>query len=138
VNPATGRWDARAAAEAEAQRAEWGDVTGDLYLNEGVFLSHVPAEIWRYELGGYPVLKKWLGYRQANRRHGVPLTLQELDELRGTVQRIAAVLALRPLLDAAYDKAGAQAWLIDDLRPESPSSQDDANPEEKLPATVKS
>jgi hypothetical protein len=87
---------------------------------------------------GYPVLKKWLGYRQANRRHGVPLTLQELDELRGTVQRIAAVLALRPLLVAAYDKAGAQAWLIDDLRPESPSSQDDANPEEKLPATVKS
>jgi Type ISP C-terminal specificity domain len=34
-------------------------LTGDLYLNESIFLAHVPREIWRYELGGYPVLKKW-------------------------------------------------------------------------------
>src|SRR5262249_4934705 len=46
---ATGRWDQRSIKEAEAQRSEWGDVTGDLYLNESVFLSHVPPEIWRYE-----------------------------------------------------------------------------------------
>lgn len=117
---ATGRWEVRAAADAEAQRAEWGEVTGDLYLNETVFLTHVPAEIWRYELGGYPVLKKWLGYRQANRRQGVPLTLQELDELRGAVQRIAALLSLRPLLDAAYDKASAKAWVVDDFGPHAP------------------
>jgi hypothetical protein len=95
---ATGRWDQRAVKEAEAQRPEWGDITGDLYLNELVFLSHLPSEIWRYELGGYAVIKKWLGYRQVNRRKGAALSLQELDELRGIVHRIAALLTLRPAL----------------------------------------
>ena len=124
---ATGRWDQRPVKEAEAQRPEWGDVTGDLYLNELVFISHVPAEIWRYELGGYPVIKKWLGYRQASRRNGAPLNLQELDQLRQIVHRIATLLTLRPLLDAAYEKASAQAWLVDDFQAE-PSS---ATPELK-------
>jgi hypothetical protein len=128
---ATGRWDARAPAESEVQRPEWGEVTGDLYFNQEIFLSHVPEEIWRYELGGYPVLKKWLGYRQGNRRQGAPLTLQEVDDLRGMVQRIAALLTLRPLLDAAYDKASAQAWVIDDFGYVSQSGPDAALSETK-------
>lgn len=113
---ATGRWSERPPQDLEAQNTAWGEVTGDLYLNESVFLSHVPEAIWRYELGGYPVLKKWLGYRQANRRDGSPMSLKELDELRGMVQRIAVLLTLRPALDAAYEKASEQAWLIDELQ----------------------
>jgi hypothetical protein len=120
---ATGRWDQRSAKEAEAQRPEWGDVTGDLYLNESVFLSHVPLEIWRYELGGYPVIKKWLGYRQASRRNGARLSLQELDKLREIVHRIAALLTLRPLLDVAYEKAAEQAWLGDDFQAAATSAE---------------
>jgi hypothetical protein len=120
---ATGRWDQRSLKEGEAQRPEWGDVTGDLYLNRSVFLSHVPPEIWRYELGGYPVLKKWLGYRQANRRNGSPLSLQELDVLRDIIHRIGALLTLRPLLDAAYEKASEQAWLLDDFLAPSPEAR---------------
>jgi len=118
---ATGKWDQRTIKEMEAQRPEWGDVTGDLYLNDSIFLSNVPAEIWRYELGGYPVLKKWLGYRQSNRRGDSPLTLKELDELRGLIHRMAALLTLRPQLDAAYEKVRGHAWLIDDFQ--EPSSE---------------
>lgn len=113
---ATGRWDSRQTGKGEVLRPEWGELTGDLYINKQVFLAHVPEQIWRYELGGYPVLKKWLGYRQAGRRAGGALSFQELDELRGMVQRIAAILTLRPLLDSAYEKACADPWLIDDLR----------------------
>lgn len=114
----TGRWVARPVAEPETMHNEWGDLTGDLYLNEEVFLSHVPEQVWRYELGGYPVLKKWLGYRQAKRRKHTALSLQEMDELRGIVLRIAGLLTLRPDLDAAYEKASANAWLIDEFRPQ--------------------
>jgi len=121
---ATGRWDVRTVKEPEANRAEWGEITGDLYLNKEVFVSNVPEEIWRYELGGYPVLKKWLGYRQANRRNGGALTLQELDELRGIVYRVACLLALRPLLNVAYQKASADPWLVDDSGSESASFGD--------------
>jgi hypothetical protein len=76
----------------------------DLYLNERIFLANIPREIWRYELGGYPILKKWLGYRQANRRTSAALSLLELDNLRTIVLRIAALLVVRPLLDVAYSK----------------------------------
>jgi hypothetical protein len=112
---AIGRWGKRALTEQETLPAEWGEVTGDLYLNDAVFLSHVPEDVWKYELGGYPVLKKWLGYRQANRRGESALTLGELDELRGIVYRIAALLSLRPLLDKAYNKASADAWSLEDF-----------------------
>lgn len=112
---ATGRWDERTPRESDLVRAEWGTVTGDLYLNKSVFLANIPSEIWRYEFGGYPVLKKWLGYRQATRRNNSALLLSELDDLRGIVLRIAALLALRPLLDAAYEKAASAAWSFDEL-----------------------
>jgi hypothetical protein len=110
-----GRWDERPPADAEPLRAGWGDATGDLYLNETVFLSNVPREVWRYELGGYPVVKKWLGYRQGNRRDNAALSLAELDELRGIVLRVAAILTLRPMLDAAYEKATAASWSLEEL-----------------------
>lgn len=119
---ATGKWDQRTIKEMEAQRPEWGEVTGDLYLNDSIYLSNVPAEIWRYELGGYPVLKKWLGYRQSNRRGDSPLTLKELDELRAIIHRIATLLTLRPQLDAAYEQVREQAWVIDDFQEPSTST----------------
>jgi hypothetical protein len=50
-----------------------GDTTGDLYINDAVLFRHVPDRVWHYELGGYPVIKKWLGYRDRGRRPGIPL-----------------------------------------------------------------
>ena len=41
-----------------------GDTTFDIYLNDRAFWRNVPASIWRYKLGGYQVLKKWLSYRE--------------------------------------------------------------------------
>jgi len=120
---AGGRWDERPAKESETLHREWGEVTGDLYLNDSIFLSHVPKEVWRYELGGYPVLKKWLGYRQATRRGKAPLSLRELDYFRGMVLRIAGLLLLRPQLDVAYEKATVNAWSVDELLDVAPSSK---------------
>jgi Type ISP C-terminal specificity domain/N-6 DNA Methylase len=112
---ATGKWEERAPKETEPLHPEWGEVTGNLYLNDSIFLSHVPKEVWRYELGGYPVLKKWLGYRHAERRRNAPLSMRELDWFRSIVLRVAALLLLRPQLDQAYEKATAGAWSVDEL-----------------------
>ena len=112
---ATGRWQKRVLEQTELRHPEWDSLTGDLHLNDMVFLSHVPHAVWRYEMGGYPVLKKWLGYREARRRTGAPLTLAELTHLRNVIHRIAALLTLRPALDEAYAKACADPWRIDEL-----------------------
>jgi Type ISP C-terminal specificity domain/N-6 DNA Methylase len=69
---AKGKWVARAYANNESQHPAWGATTGDLYINPDVHFANVPEAVWRYELGGYPVLRKWLGY---HRRLVVPVGL---------------------------------------------------------------
>ena len=93
----------------------WGEITGDLYLNDEAYFANVPELVWSYQLGGYPVQKKWLGYRQADRRDGQPLTDDERRWLRQIIQRIAALLALGPSLDALYQEAAANAFTAQEL-----------------------
>lgn len=73
------------------------------------------AEVWKYQLGGYPVIKKWLGYRDAKRRPGKPLSLDELEHLRSMIHRIAALLLLQPTLDDLYERASADAFTAEEL-----------------------
>jgi hypothetical protein len=112
---ARGGWQQRAPREKEASRPAWGETTGDLFLNGNVFLANVPERVWRYELGGYPVIKKWLGYRDEKRRSGRPLTGEELDHLRSMVHRIAALLLLHEKLDDAYERAIEDPFTTEEL-----------------------
>lgn len=109
-----GKWTARPFLEAELPAstwdAAWGERTGDLYLNAQAHFAHVPEAVWTFQLGGYPVLKKWLGYRQADRRDGKPLTEDERRWLRQMIQRIAALLALGPALDALYQECASASF----------------------------
>ena len=109
-----GKWEATP-APLEGWREEWGDAAGDLYLNPSTYLTNVPERVWRYELGGYPVVKKWLGYRQAGRRDGKPLTPPELEHLRGIVHRLAALLALHARLDSLCERAIENAFTAEEL-----------------------
>lgn len=115
-----GRWKPRPFtaddAPVEAWGADvWGERTGDLYINDDAFFAHVPEAVWTYQLGGYPVLKKWLAYRQADRRDGKALTDDERKWFRQVVQRIAALLALGNELDALYQRAAADAFTAAEL-----------------------
>jgi Type ISP C-terminal specificity domain len=113
---AQGAWRERPPTSKEPWRDCWGEQTGDLYLNDQVFLKNVPNRVWHYELGGYPVMKKWLGYRDAGRRTGRPLSLGEIEQLQGMVRRLAVVLILHEELDQVYERAAVDAFLGDQLR----------------------
>jgi len=112
---AKGGWLARPFTSEEDAVAAWGERTGDLYISEDVFFANVPEAVWQYQLGGYPVLKKWLGYRQANRRSDQPLTADERRWFRAVVQRIAALLALTATLDELYSAAAENAFTAEEL-----------------------
>jgi hypothetical protein len=58
---AAGGWRRRPANPGEMAHNAWGASTGDLFINERIRLRNVPESVWTYELGGYPVIKKWLG-----------------------------------------------------------------------------
>ena len=112
---AQGGWRARSSANDEPMHDEWGDSTGDLYINDAVLFRHVPEKVWGYELGGYPVIKKWLGYRDRGRRPGIPLSVQESAHLRSMVQRLAAILRFHPTLDSLYERACLDCFSAEEL-----------------------
>lgn len=115
-----GRWIPRKFRVGEIPNETWGEEvwgnrTGDLFINDNAFFSHVPEMVWAYQLGGYPVLKKWLGYRQADRRSNEPLTDHERKWFRAVIQRIGALLALGVELDTLYQAAVSDAFTAAEL-----------------------
>ena len=112
---APGKWLGRDYRVEEQPLLPWGGSTGDLFVNSEVYFANVPEGVWRYELGGYPVLKKWLGYRHQSRRDGNALTLAEAGHFRSMVQRIAALLALHDELDRLYEESAGDAFTAEEL-----------------------
>ena len=69
----------------------FGETTFDIYLNDRAVWRNVPAAVWRYKLGGYQVLKKWLSYRERGIL-GRQLEPAEVQHFADTARRIAAIL----------------------------------------------
>jgi hypothetical protein len=117
--PSTGRLTPRdytpdelaALAQGAAARECLGEKTFDVFLNDVAFWRNVPEKVWAYTLGGYQVMKKWLSYRE-KALLGRGLKIEEANEVRDMARRIAALLLLRPALDANYRavKAAAYPW----------------------------
>ena len=68
-----------------------GETAFDVYLNANTFWRNVPAAVWRYKLGGYQVLKKWLSYRERDIL-GRKLKPEEVRHFANTARRVAATL----------------------------------------------
>ena len=68
-----------------------GKTTFDLYLNDHAYWRNVPAAVWKYKLGGYQVLKKWLSYRERNILQRA-LLADEVQHFTNTARRIGAIL----------------------------------------------
>ena len=70
--------------------------------------QNVPLAAWHYVIGGYPVLKKWLSYRQ-RQALGRPLHQAELRAFRDLARRVTALILLGPQLDAYYEQCKSLA-----------------------------
>ena len=68
-----------------------GQTTFDIYLNGNAYWCNVPAAVWRYKLGGYQVLKKWLSYRE-RAVLGRALLPEEVGYFAEVARRIGAIL----------------------------------------------
>ncbi len=70
-----------------------GQTTFDIYLNGTAYWRNVPAAVWRYKLGGYQVLKKWLSYRE-RAVLGRTLMAEEVGYFAEVARRIGAILVV--------------------------------------------
>ena len=99
VMPGQGRANERAYTREE--RSAFGTAlqalrgtTFDICLNGNAYWRNVPASVWRYKLGGYQVLKKWLSYRERDIL-GRVLRPEEVQHFADTVRRMAAIVVGR-------------------------------------------
>ena len=90
------------AALPETVRACLGVSPFDVYLNEETYWKNIPARVWNYRLGGYPVIKKWLSYRE-RALLGRSLRPDEVRTVMHMARRIAAIRLLEGALDANYE-----------------------------------
>lgn len=82
-----------------------GVYEGDSILwNEAHGWRNVSQEIWDFNVGGFPVIPKWLSYRHV-RRGGYTLTDQDLETVTHICRRIAGVLALSDDCERMYAEA---------------------------------
>ena len=80
-------------AALSAALSALGATTFDVYLNDRAFWRNIPAAVWRYKLGGYRVLKKWLSYRE-RRILNRPLHPEEVQHLTDTARRVANIVVI--------------------------------------------
>ena len=94
---------------AETASALLGETCFDVYLNDIAYWRCVPANVWRYTIGGYQVIKKWLSYRE-RALLGRDLKSEEARYVTEMVRRIAALVLMQPELDANYERVKADVW----------------------------
>jgi hypothetical protein len=95
----------------ERMLALLGNRTLDVYLNNLAYWRNIPISVWEYTIGGYPVIKKWLSYREREIL-GRALKMDEARAVTDIARRIAAILLMEPELDANYEavKKSTYTW----------------------------
>lgn len=107
VMPGEGRVEDRVRShlEVEALRAEDHELLGervlDVYLNDTTFWSGVPEPVWSYKIGGYQVLRKWLGYRESSVLER-PLTRSEARQFQSIARRLTELVRMSSELNDNY------------------------------------
>jgi len=86
-----------------------GETVLDVYLNDRAYWRCVPLRVWKYTIGGYQVMKKWLSYRERPLL-GRDLQSKEARYVGEMARRIAALLLLEPALDANYERVKADTY----------------------------
>ena len=89
-----------------------GEYSCDIYLNQVAYWKNIPIKVWKYTIGGYQVIKKWLSYREQSLL-GRPLKKEEVREVMNMARRIAAIVLLEPGLNENYQrvKKDIYPWL---------------------------
>lgn len=78
-----------------------------MYINDRVYWANVPKDVWELTIGGYPVIKKWLSYREY-RILGRPLRLEEVTYVTEVVRRLKGLLLRGRELDNNYGAAATE------------------------------
>jgi len=114
VQPGGGKIETRAPDNREADALEKlgcarDTPVCDIWASEDLSWSGVPKPVSETIIGGYPVIKKWLSYRD-HRVLGRALHLSEAREVENMVRRLTSLWALENKLDSSYESCASESW----------------------------
>ncbi|MGH3696339.1 MAG: type ISP restriction/modification enzyme [Pseudonocardiaceae bacterium] len=92
-----------------------GTETDDVLLVGGSRFQPVPAAVWRYDVGGKPVLRQWFGYRKHEPGGRVTSPLDLIVADRWSHEDTLELRELLSILRRLTDLAPAQAELLDQV-----------------------
>jgi len=72
-----------------------------LYINESQSFDNVPHEVWKFEIGGYRVLDKWLKERQ---KHNITLTYEDITTFKKIINSLNETIEIMGRIDETYKK----------------------------------
>lgn len=81
---------------------------------QDVYLADA-KDVWEMTIGGYPVVKKWLSYRE-HKTLGRPLRLEEVTYVTEVVRRLQALLMLGEELDLSYHHSAGSSIQLTSAR----------------------
>ncbi|WP_182908705.1 type ISP restriction/modification enzyme [Microbispora sp. H13382] len=84
----------------------------DVHLNDNVYWRGIPQAVWDYKIGGFPVLRKWLSYRDKTTL-GRGLSTAEARQFTDICIRLTKLVLLGPALDANYMNTTSQNTTLD-------------------------
>jgi hypothetical protein len=94
---------------AEAAIGLLGETCSGVYLNDVAYWRCVPANVWRFRVGGVQVIKKWLSHRE-RALLGRDLKPEEARYVTEVVRRTAALVLVGPEIDANYERVKTDVW----------------------------
>lgn len=68
-----------------------------VYINAWQFFGPVTKQVWEYQIGGYQVMEKWLGYRKKRR-----LSLDEIKHYCRIATAIKETMSVQTEIDSIY------------------------------------
>jgi hypothetical protein len=127
----------------DISKIRYDEESGTLVVGDGR-IGGVRPDVWRYEVSGMPVLRKWLGYRTAKGTGRATTSESALDHIRPTAwadEWNDELLDLIRILTLTLDRQEALADLLDRIceGPLIPGSQlpRPTDPERQPPATIR-
>jgi len=78
----------------------WGETDQRIHINKTQSFGPVPEPVWRFTIGGYQVLDKYLKSRKGRR-----LSLDEINHLGQVADSLAFTIDQMALIDKAWAQA---------------------------------
>ena len=91
-----------------------GDRTTDIHVNGTTYWRNIPSNVWRFTVGGYQIIKKWLSYRESALL-ARDMTFRDIASMHGSYRKVEETIPALQLIGQTLIDCGVErsVWYFD-------------------------